>query len=97
MTLTSGKKRQYIYKANNEKVQPQFAFKDFEESKLSSCFLHWTNGLSCIQEYLEKEKGGEMKRPERDVTLDIAVNVSPCLSVFPISIVKFCRVIPCTL
>ena len=40
-----------------------------------------------------KEKAGEMRRLERDVTLDIAVNVSPCLSMFPISIVTFCRVI----
>ena len=83
-TLTSDKKK-YIYRENNEKLQPQFVFKDFEASNLSSCFLRWTNGLSCIQEYMENEKGGEMRRPERDVTLDIAVNVIPCLSVFPIS------------
>ena len=50
--------------------------------------------MPCIQEYLEKEKGGEIRRLERDVTLDIAVNVSPCLSIFPISIITFCRVIP---
>ena len=87
-------KKKYICRANNEKVQPQFSFKYFEAIKLSSCFLRWRNGLSCIREYLEKEKAGEMRRPERDVTLDIAVNVSPCLSVFPISIVTFCRVIP---
>ena len=42
----------------------------------------------------KKEKGEEVRRPERDVTLDIAVNVSPCLSMFPISIVTFYRVIP---
>ena len=42
---------------------------------------------------MEKEKGGEMGRPERDVTLDIAVNVSPYLSMFPISIIIFCRFI----
>ena len=47
-----------------------------------------------MQEYLEKEKAGEMQRLDRDLTLDIAVNVSPCLSMFPISIVAFCRVIP---
>ena len=81
-------------RANNEKVQPLFAFKDFEAIKFLSCFLRWKNGLSCIREYLEKEKAGEMRRPERDVSLDIAVNVSPCLSMFPISIVTFCRVIP---
>ena len=33
---------------------------------------------------------GQMRRRERDVTLDIAVNVS----LFPISIVTFCRFIP---
>ena len=42
----------------------------------------------------KKEKGGEMSRPERVVTLDIAMNVIPCISMFPISIVTFCRVIP---
>ena len=42
----------------------------------------------------KKRKLGEMCRPEIDVTLDIAVNVSPCLSMFPISIVTFFRVIP---
>ena len=88
------KEKQYIYTADNEKLQPQFGFKDFEASKISSCFLCWTYQLPCIREYLEKEKGGEMCRPERDVTLDIAVNVTPCLSIFPISSVTFCRVIP---
>ena len=87
------KEKPYIYRIDNENIQPQFVFKDFEASKISSCFLHWTNGLSCIQEYLEKEKGGEMRRPERDVTLDIAMNVRSSLSMFPIYIVTFCRVI----
>ena len=88
------KEKQYIYTAESEKIQPQFGFKYFEASKLSSCFLRWTYLLHCIRQYLEKEKGGEMCRPERDVTLDIAVNVIPCLSMFPISIITFCRVIP---
>ena len=88
------KEKQYIYTTDNEKLQPKFAFKDFEASKLSSCFLHLTYQLPCIREYLEKENGGEMRRPKRDVTLNIAVNVIPCLSMFPISIVTFCRVIP---
>ena len=88
------KEKRYIYTTNNENLQPQFRFKDFEASKLSSCFLRSTYRLPCIQEYLEKEKGGEMHRPERDATPDIAVNVSPCLSMFPIFIVPFCRAIP---
>ena len=88
------KEKKYIYTTKNEKLQPQFGFKDFEASKISSYFLHWTYRFPCIREYLEKEKGGEMRRPERDVTIDIAVNVSPCLSMFPISIVTFFRVIP---
>ena len=52
--------------------------------------------MSWIQEYLEKEKAGEIRRLERDVTLDIAVNVSPCLSVFPISPITrgSCRQLP---
>ena len=56
------KEKLYIYIVDNEKLQPQFGFKDFEASKLSSCFLRWTYRLPCIQEYLEKEKGGEMSR-----------------------------------
>ena len=88
------KEKQYIYIEDNENIQPQFGFKNFEASKLSSCFLRSTYRLPCIQEYLEKAKGGEMRRPKRDVTLDIEVNVSHCLSMFPISIVTFCRVIP---
>ena len=47
-----------------------------------------------MREYLEKEKVGEMRRPDRDLNLDIVVNVIPCLSMFPISIVTFCRVMP---
>ena len=88
------KEKQYIYTADNEKFEAEVGFKYFEASKLSSCFLRSTYRLPCIREYLEKEKGGEMHRPEKDVTLDIVVNVSPCLSMFPISIVTFCRVIP---
>ena len=88
------KEKQYIYTADNEEIQAESGFKDFEASKLSSFFLCSTYRLPCIREYLEKEKGGEMRRPEIDVTLDIAVNVSPCLSIFPISIVTFFRVIP---
>ena len=46
------KEKQYIYTANNEKIQPQFGFKDFEASKLSSCFLFLPSRLkankSCI-------------------------------------------------
>ena len=48
------KEKQYIHIADNEKLQPQFGFKDFEASTLSSCFLHWTYRLPCIREYLEK-------------------------------------------
>ena len=88
------KEKQYIYIAENEKLQPQFGFKDFEASKLSSCFLRSKHRLPCVREYLEKKKGEEIRRPERDVTLDIGVNVSHCLSMFPISIVTFCRVMP---
>ena len=36
------KEKQYIYTADNEKIQPQFGFKDFEAIKLSSCFLRST-------------------------------------------------------
>ena len=52
------KYEQYIYRANNEKPQPHFGFKDFEASNISSSFLHWTYELSYIREYLEKEKAG---------------------------------------
>ena len=52
------KEKQYIYTIDNEKIQPQFGFKDFEASKLSSCFLRSTYRFPCIREYLEKEKGG---------------------------------------
>ena len=79
----------YIYTPDNEKIQAEVGFKYFEASKLSSCFLRSTYRFPCIQEYLEKEKGGEMHRLERDVTLDITVKVIPCLSMFPISIVTF--------
>ena len=50
----------YIYRENNEKLQVEFGFKEFEAIKLSSFFLRWTCGLSCMREYLEKEKDGEM-------------------------------------
>ena len=43
----------------------------------------------------KKEKDGETRRPDKDLILDIAVNVSPCLSMFPIYIVAFCRFTPC--
>ena len=67
------KEKQYIYTTGNEKIQPQFGFKDFEASKLSSFFLRSTYRLPCIQEYMEKEKGGEMRRPKRDVTIVMKV------------------------
>ena len=44
-----------------------------------------------------KRQSWKMQRPDRDLTLDIAVNVSPCLSMFPISIIAFCRIMPCAL
>ena len=69
----------YIYRGNNEKIQAEFDFKEFEAIKLSSFFIRWTCGLSCMRVYLEKEKAREMQRSDKDLTLDIAVNVSPCL------------------
>lgn len=50
--------------------------------------------LECSLEYLSKEKGGSMRIPASDLTWERDVNVSPCLSLVPISIVACSSVNP---
>ena len=63
----------------------------------SSFFLIVAYALLAIFEYLSNVNGGDIHKPSIDFTLEIAVNVKPCLSAIPISMVALCKVKPCDL
>ena len=64
--------------------------------QVSFPLVFYVQHIDCLafESIWKKRKVEKCVLPEIDVTLDIAVIVIPCLSVFPISIVTFCRVIP---
>ena len=67
---------------------------DIEWRRSSACFLQAIFLLSFIFMKRSKLNAGKIQRFCSEGTLEIAVNVRPCRSVFPMSIVACGRVIP---
>lgn len=55
------------------------------------------DGLSCICEKRENGNVGLIQSSNNDITLDMAVNVNPCHSLVPMSIVALSNIVPCDL
>ena len=68
-----------------------------DSNRCSSFFLIVAYALLAIFEYLSNVKGGDIRKPSIDLTLEIVVKFKPFLYPIPISMVSLCKVKSCDL